>query len=86
MGLAGWYLTSEHSRNLQISEIRHPLAHAKKTAGEALHHFTRLRILLEERIYFLDRSAAALGDAPPPRPVDDHVIGALAGGHRARDR
>src|SRR5271165_2803656 len=77
-------------RQLQTSGQLHfakPFAHLHEPAsGEALHHFARLRILLQQRIHFLHRRPAAFGDAPAACAVDEHVIGAFLGGHRIDDR
>ena len=43
-------------------------------AGKTLHHFTHLRVLLQQIVHFLDRCSAALGDALAPLAIDDHVV------------
>src|SRR5581483_11159191 len=77
----GEWLRLQH-RQLQLSQ---PLAHHADVAGKAFHHFARLRILLEQRVDVLHAGAAAFGDTPPPRAVNDHVIIPLGRGHRIDD-
>ena len=49
------------------------------------HHFGGLLELLEEAVYFDDRSAGTFGDAVLAAAVEQCGIGTLLGSHRADD-
>src|SRR5262245_4117803 len=59
-----------------------PAAHPR----HALHELLHLAELLDELADLGGLGAAAVGDAQPPRAVDDRRVGPLAGGHRPDDR
>ena len=65
--------------------LRQFLAEEARLAGKALHHFTRLRVLLQQIVHVLHAGAAALGDAAAARTVDEHVVAALFGSHGVDD-
>src|ERR1039457_3040400 len=58
---------------------------AHEATREGLHHLLCLPVLLQQLVDLLHGSAAALGDAPAPASVDDHMIVAFAPGHRIDD-
>src|SRR6267143_1044988 len=77
--------------NRRYSDLKHGKFHlaqplAEKASRKALHHFTRLGILFEQLVDFLDAGPAALGNAATPAAVDDHVIGPFMGRHGINDR
>src|ERR671932_351171 len=54
--------------------------------GELAHHLLHLAELLDELVDRVDRGARALGDATPPRAVEQRRVRALLGRHRRDDR
>src|SRR5690349_20793823 len=53
--------------------------------SHALHYLLHLLELRQQRIHFLHRAPAALGDPEPPLAVDDVGVGALLRRHRQHD-
>src|SRR6185295_11883430 len=67
-------------------ELEFPEPFAQESAArKTLHHFTHLRILAQQVIYFLHGGSGSFGNTPAPRPVDEHVIIALANRHGIDD-
>ena len=61
-------------------------AAALRAPHHLLHHVPHLLKILQKRVHFLNRGAAALGDPTATRPVDDLGVDPLAQGHRPDDR
>src|SRR5947208_2449526 len=63
-----------------------PLPAGALAASDPLHHPLHLLELLEQGVHLGGGRAAPVGDAHPPRPVDNGGIAALSRGHGADDR
>ena len=66
-------------------ELSHAFAKHTGLTSEALHHFTRLRVLFQQIVYIVNRRAATFSDAAAAGPINNHVIPAFFGRHGIDD-